>query len=321
MSETTASRESAPPTPERLEQIYAECSNWGRWGSQDQLGALNLLTAQCRVDAARLVRTGRTVGLAHDISTMPSVECPFPAHHHMLASGDALGSNGIPGYEATRDYIGTDVHGLGLTHIDALCHMFVRGQTYNGRTAESVSSTGATANTIMEAAGGIIGRGVLLDVPRALGLTELPGNTAITPDQLDLACEAQGAEVRSGDLLLVSTGRDLRREQKRGRLDPIADGLAGLHAECLPWLQGHDIALLGGDGISDPMPGLGIAEWPFPIHQIGITRLGLMLIDNMALGELSEVCAELETWEFLLTMAPLRIPGGTGSPINPVAVL
>lgn len=311
----------AVPTPERLEELYERCSNWGRWGDDDELGALNLLTPERRAAAATAVRSGRIVSLAHDVPTMPSAENPFPAHHHMLASGDALDSNGIPGYEATRDYVGTDVHGLGITHIDALCHMFVRGRTYNGRTAETVPSTGATANTIMAVADGIVGRGVLLDVPRALGVEHLPGNTAISPDQLAAAEAAAGVVVGEGDLLVVSAGRDRRRAAQRGRFDPIGDGMAGLSAECLPWLHERGVALLGSDGISDPMPGLGIHEWPFPIHQIGITRIGLMLIDNLRLDDLSTACAEEGRWEFLLAVAPLRVPGGTGCPVNPVAVL
>jgi kynurenine formamidase len=309
------------PTPERLEELYEQCSNWGRWGDDDELGALNLLTPQRRAAAMASVRSGRSISLANDLPKVPSAENPFPAHHHMLASGDALDSNGIPGYEATRDYVGTDVHGLGVTHIDALCHMFAKGRSYNDAMPDTVKSTGATANTIMAAADGIVGRGVLLDVARALGEPHLPGNTAITPDQLDATCETQGVEVGEGDLLLVATGRDARRTESRGRFDPIADGMAGLHAECLPWLHERGIALLGGDGISDPMPGLGIAEWPFPIHQIAITRLGLMLIDNCRLDDLAAACADAGAWDFLLSVAPLRVPGGTGCPVNPIAVL
>ena len=135
-----------------------------------------------------------------------------------------------------------------------------------------------------------------------------PGNTTISPDDLDRACAAQGVHVGEGDLLLVATGRDARRTEQRGRFDPIGDGMAGLHAECLPWLHERGVALLGGDGISDPMPGVGIHEWPFPIHQIGITRLGLMLIDNLRLDDLLDACARAERWEFLLTVGPAAHP-------------
>jgi kynurenine formamidase len=209
---------------------------------------------------------------------------------------------------------------MGITHIDALCHMFVRGEMYGGRSADLVKSTGALANTIMVAADGLSGRGVYLDVPRALGVEHLPGNTAISVAHLEAAERELGVRVQEGDLLVVGAGRDARRRDA-GTLDPFRDGLAGLHAECLPWLHDRGVAVLGSDGISDPTPGLGIPEWPFPVHQVGIVGMGLHLIDNMALDALTAACAEEGRWEFLLTIAPLRVVGGTGCPVNPVAVL
>jgi kynurenine formamidase len=309
-----------PPSADAVESIYAATRNWGRWGDDDERGTLNLLTEERRAAAAGLVRRGRSVSLAHDLPVVPSVETPSPAHHHMLASGDARDSNGIPGYEASRDYVGTDVHGMGITHIDALCHMFVRGEMYGGRSADLVKSTGALANTIMVASDGLSGRGVYLDVPRALGVEHLPGNTAISVAHLEAAERELGVQVQEGDLLVVGAGRDARRRDA-GTLDPFRDGLAGLHAECLPWLHDRGVAVLGSDGISDPTPGLGIPEWPFPVHQVGIVGMGLHLIDNMALEALTAACAEEGRWEFLLTVAPLRVVGGTGCPVNPVAVL
>ena len=111
-------------------------------------------------------------------------------------------------------------------------------------------------------------------------------------------------------------GREARRSATRG-----FDGFSGLHAECLPWLQEREVAVLGSDGISDPMPFVGTPEWPFPVHQIGITAMGLHLIDNVKLAHLAERCAAVGRWEFLFAMAPLRIVRGTGCPVNPVAVL
>lgn len=310
----------AAPSADEVEAIYAATRNWGRWGGDDERGTLNLLTAERRAAAAALVRSGRSVSLGHDLPVVPSVETPSPAHHHMLASGDARDSNGIPGYEASRDYVGTDVHGMGITHVDALCHMFVRGEMYGGRSADLVRSTGALANTIMAGADGLSGRGVFLDLPRALGVPHLPGNTAVGVAMLERAEAELGVTVGEGDLLVVGTGRDARRAEA-GKLDPFRDGLAGLHAECLPWLHERGVAVLGSDGISDPTPGLGIQEWPFPIHQVGIVGLGLHLIDNMALADVADVCADEGRWEFLLTVAPLRVVGGTGCPVNPIAVL
>lgn len=296
--------------------MYESLKSWGRWGDGDERGALNHLTPERSAAAAALVRSGRTVSLAHDVGTEPSPDNPRPAQHHMLASGDALDSNGIPGYEAARDYVGLDVHGLTTTHVDALSHMFVRGEMYGGRPASDVRSDGARANTVLTLAGGVVGRGVLLDVPRALGVEFLDRGDVVTVADLEATEAAQGVHVGSGDVLLVAWGRAARVAARNG-----FDGFSGLHAECLPWLHEREVALLGSDGISDPMPFVGTPEWPFPVHQIGITAMGLHLIDNVATGTLAEACAAAGRWEFLFTMAPLRIPRATGCPVNPLAVL
>jgi kynurenine formamidase len=308
------------PGTAELDSIYEACKNWGRWGADDQRGALNHQTPEHRVAAAALVREGRTLSLAHDLPTAPSAETPFPAQHHMLAAGDARDSSGVVGYEACGDFIGTQVHGLGLTHIDALCHMFVRGEMYNAVPASEVKSNGALRNTIMSVADGLLGRGVLLDIPAALGVDFVPADQSITVDDLQAAAERQHVSVGPGDLLLVSTGRDNRRTAHHNSLSPFTQGLAGLHPNCLPWLHERCISVLGGDGISDHMPFRSIPDWPFPIHQIGITGIGLHLIDNMHLGALAELCQELDRWEFLLTVNSIRIPRGTGCPVNPIAV-
>jgi kynurenine formamidase len=194
--------------------------------------------------------------------------------------------------------------------------MFVRGEMFGGRPASEVRSDGAHANTVLSMADGVIGRGVLLDVPRVLGCDFLTTGQVVTVDDLEAAEAAQGVRVGSGDVLLVQWGREARRAVTRG-----FDGFSGLHSDCLPWLQEREVAVLGSDGISDPMPFVGTPEWPFPVHQIGITAMGLHLIDNVKLARLSERCADLGRWEFLFTMAPLRIVRGTGCPVNPVAVL
>ena len=295
--------------------MFAALSNWGRWGDDDERGALNHLTEERRARAGRLVRSGLSVSLAHDLATEPSGENPRPAHHHMLAAGDARDATGIPGYEAARDYIGLDVHGLTTTHVDALSHMFVRGQMFGGRPASEVRSTGAARNTVMAMADGVVGRGVLLDVPGALGVDYLGPGELVTAADLDATERAEGVAVGTGDVLIVAWGREARRASG----GPA--GMAGLHPDCLPWLHEREVAVLGSDGISDPMPFLGIPGWPFPVHQIGITAMGVHLIDNVAVSRLAAVCAAAGRWEFLFAMAPLRITAGTGCPVNPVAVL
>jgi kynurenine formamidase len=309
------------PSPDALDRIYESVKNWGRWGGDDQRGALGFLTPGCRARAGALVREGESISLAHDLPVQPSVETPFPAQHHMLTAGDARDASGIPGYEAAGDYLATQVHGMGITHVDALCHIFVRGQMYNGVPAEQVRSNGALRNSIMALADGLVGRGVLLDIPALRGVDFLDANDPIGVADLEAAERAQGLRVESGDILIVSTGRDARRRAAQGRLDPFGEGLAGLHPECLPWLHERCVAALGSDGISDMMPGLGIEGWPFPIHQAGIAGIGLHLIDNMHLDPVLQACAERQRWEFLLMLAPIRLQGGTGCPVNPLAVL
>lgn len=306
----------APSTTQDLDALFASLVAWERWGSGDQRGTLNHLTAARVSAAAASVRTGVTVSLSRDLSTDPLPELPHPAQHHMLASGDALDSSGIPGYEATRDHLALDVHGLWTTHVDALSHMFVRGRMYGGRPPTDVRSDGARANTVLSMAAGVVGRGVLLDVPRALGVGPLDAGHQVMPADLDAAEAAEGVSVGPGDILLVMTGREARRRQ-----GSQFDGLAGLHPSCLRWIAEREVAVLGSDGISDPIPAAGAQDWPFPVHQIGIVAMGMPLLDNAATEELSARCAEGGRWAFLFSMSPLRIPGGTGCPVNPVAVL
>ncbi len=304
------------PTTGDLDAMYEALKNWGRWGPDDQRGALNYLTNERRAAAAGLVRSGESISLSHDLATEARPENPNPVQHHMLASGDARDATGIPGYEAARDHIALDVHGLSTTHVDALSHMFVRGEMFGGRPASDVRSDGARSNTILSMADGVVGRGVLLDVARVRGRDFYDTDQVVTVSDLEAAEEAEGVEVSPGDVLMVAWGREARRRAKES-----FDGFSGLHAECLPWLHEREVAVLGSDGISDPMPFVGTPDWPFPVHQIGITAMGLHLIDNMALAALGARCQAVGRWELLFTMGPLRITGGTGCPVNPVAVL
>lgn len=304
-----------------LDDLYESCKNWGRWGASDQRGALNLLDDGARKRGAASVMHGIAISCAHDFPVMPSAETPIPGCHHMITAGDARDANGIPGYEATGDYVGTNVHGLGITHIDALCHMFVRGEMYNGFPPTDVRSDGALRNSIMAAVDGLVGRCVLLDVPHTRGVAYLEPHQSVTVADLDAAEQASRTRIEPGDMVVISTGRDARRTAHSGNLSPFSQGLAGLHPECARWLKAKGVSVLGSDGISDHMPAGPVPGWPFPIHQIGITAVGLHLIDNMALQSLADACIDGEQWAFQLSVAPLRVVGGTGCPVNPVALL
>jgi kynurenine formamidase len=301
-----------------MQKTFEATKNWSRWGAEDEAGALNFITPARRKAAAALVRDGVAVSCARELPVEPSVENPHPAQHHMLAAGDVAESL-VPGVGATMDYIGVAFHGMATSHIDALCHIAVEGKLYNGYSVHEVKSNGARRGSIMVARDGISGRGVLLDLPRLRGASWLEPGDAILPDELERAEAAAGLRVGEGDLLLIATGRDARRAA-RGPWSPNVEGLAGLDARCVPWLHERRIAVLGSDGVSDRLPASGIPGWPLPLHQCCLVAMGVHLLDNLALAELAAACAQRQRWEFLLTVAPLRVAGGTGSPVNPIAL-
>jgi len=311
-----------PVSEARMREIFESVKNWGRWGKDDERGALNLITPEKRRAAAALVRTGEVVSLSRELPVQPTAENPNPALHMMVVGGDSCGpeSHGVPGLETTMDFVGVSFHGMAVSHIDALCHVAVNGQMYNGFPITDVRSTGALHNSILAAKDGIVSRGVLLDIPRLRGVPWLELGDTIAPEELVAAERAQNVRVERGDILLVATGRDARKA-KHGPWSAQHDGVAGLHAECVPWLRERDIAVLGCDGISDALPGLGIPSWPIPVHQCTLVAMGVHLLDNLRLDTLMAACAREQRWEFQLTVAPLRVERGTGSPVNPVAVL
>ncbi len=307
-----------PPGPERMQQLFEQVKNWGRWGADDQRGALNYITPERRARAAALVEDGECVSLALDLPVQPAPDNPHPALHMMLMAGDACTLDEFGGLQQTADFIGISFHGMASSHIDALCHVLVNERMYNGFEASQVRSTGAVRNSIMAAKDGIAARGVLLDIPRLHDQRWLELGHAIPVEELEAAEKAQGVRVEEGDVLLVATGRHARRAEL-GPWSPL-EGLAGLHPECLPWLHERRIAVLGSDGISDALPGAGIPGWPVPIHQCGIAGIGLHLLDNLDLRGLSAACAERRRSAFFLLVAPLRVDKGTGSPVNPIAM-
>ena len=297
---------------EAFAALFERCSNWGRWGADDERGTLNLITVERIARAAALVRSGESVSCARPLNTVADVENAHAATHLMIRAGDVATTTGV---SLIADYIALAPHGFALSHLDALCHFVWRGQSYNGRPASTVLSTGATANAITIAERGILTRGVLLDIARLRGVDWLEPGTAIEPSDLEAAEAAQKTRVGEGDALLVLTGRD-RRRAARGPWSPSE--LAGLRYTCGPWLHDRGVALLGCDGVSDVLPsGSDLRQ---PIHVLCLVAMGMQLLDNLDLDALARACTARERWEFLLMVAPLRIPGGTASPVNPIAV-
>jgi len=301
--------------------MFDEVSNWGRWGWEDERGTLNYLTAEKIAAAGRLVKTGRQISCARDFPVVPGPENPTPALHHIVMGGDDPCGHGVPGLEVSLDFIGIAYHGLASSHIDALCHVFVEGKMYNGFPATEVRSTGARHNSIMAAKDGIVGRGVLLDIPTLRGEPFVAVDRPVKAAELDAAEKAQQVQVGEGDILLISVGRD---EQKKHQPHKPGEeyALAGLDPDCIPWLHARRIAVLGSDAVHDPSPPVNMIEgWRIPVHMCALAGMGLHLLDNLYLADLEKACADEQRWEFLLTMAPLRIARGTGSPVNPIAIL
>jgi kynurenine formamidase len=301
-------------------------SNWGRWGAEDQLGTLNLLTAEMTAQAVATVREGVVVScsLPIEYDRIPDDDdpidigetFPMPQPSHFMLDVGADGATNPEIRQSTGDAFLIAPHGLGITHIDAPCHTLLRGTMYNGFPASLVQAhTGAAAGSVELVAGGIAGRGVLLDLPRALGRSSLDDGEAVFPADLE-ACEAaQGVTVGEGDLLLIHTG--YRRRRPRGPAT-LAGGYPGLQAVCLPWLHQRGVAVLATDTAADVRPhGYQVG---MPIHTVGMWAMGLWIVDNCGFEALSAACAERGRWDPFLTIAPLPLTAGTGSPVNPLAM-
>jgi kynurenine formamidase len=269
------------------------------------------------------VREGLTVSCAWDIRPNAlSANAPFgtPAQRYMVMTCCEPFDGGGRGAMAS-EWVGMLYHGVETTHLDALSHMAWDGHLYNGVSVSSQTPTrGATELSVVEAAGGIVSRGLLLDIPALTERPWLDPGEPVRPADLDAACARQGAVVESGDVVLLHTGF-ARRRRETGMGAAIArEGYPGWHASALPWLRAHGVAAIGTDTATDVQPS-GYARVPTPVHYVGIVAMGLWLIDNCDFVELAETCERLQRWAFLFVLTGLRLRGGTGSPANPLAIL
>jgi kynurenine formamidase len=295
--------------------IFEAVSSWGRWGEGDERGALNEITSERIAAAARLVRSGVAVTLSQPLRTEARVDCPEPAEHRMTMLPDMdIGSGSV---RFAKDYVGLDYHNPGHSHIDALSHVAYEGSIYGGQPSESITAEGAQAGSIEILKDGLVGRGVLVDVPRLRGVRWLEPGEHVFTDDLEAAERAQGVTVGSGDILLVRTGH-YPRLVELGPWD-TDEARAGLHPTAAHFLADRGVAALGSDGNNDTAPSTteGIA---FPIHVLALNAMGIHLLDYLQFEDLVRRCNEAGRWEFLFVGAPLRITGGTGSPLNPIAV-
>jgi kynurenine formamidase len=299
-----------------FESLYLRLRQVPGWGPADRRGALNHLTPERVLAAAGEIRLGRTVSLAAPIETRPTPDDPAPAIHEM---------SGPPGNQAdpwgltfAQDRLGVNVHSNVDSHIDALCHAMYRKTLYNGVSADAVTPYGALELSIEVAHDGIAGRGILLDIPRLRGVPWLEPGDLVTAAELAGAAEAQQVSVGPGDLLFVRTGHR-RRRRELGPWD-AARARAGLHPAALEFVAERKVAVLASDSNSDSAPSVAEAV-ELPVHALAINALGLHLLDYLQFEDLVPLCEMAGRWSFFCVIAPLRLLHGTGSPVNPIAVV
>jgi kynurenine formamidase len=295
--------------------LFDAVRTWGRWGDQGERGALNHLTPERVAAAAHLVRLGVTITLSLRLATQARADCPTPAQHYMTMLTDVdIGSGSV---RFTKDYVGVDYHNDGHTHVDAFSHVAFEGRLYGGVPETEVTSEGAQADAIDILKDGLVGRGVLLDVPRVRGIPWLEPGEHVSTEDLEAAERREGVDVGPGDILLVRTGH-------AGRLAELPPwdtrtAKAGLHPTTASFLSERSVAALGSDGNNDTAPSTteGVE---FPMHVLALNALGVHLLDYLQLEGLARRCEQEQRWEFLFVAAPLRITRGTGSPVNPIAI-
>ncbi len=294
-------------TAATIDAWATELSNAGRWGEDDQLGTLNLITPAVRVAAAKLVTDGISVSMAHPLLTARSADNWTPFEHGMQATPERAGG-------WATDTWSLMFHGFAHSHIDALCHLAYKDKYYNGFPMSGTTAEGCKNLAVTNIGDGIFTRGVLMDIPRLRGKAWLDPGEAVTVADLEAWEKQAGIKVGSGDAILLHTGRWLRRAKE----GPTQGAYAGFHASTVPWLKARDVAVVGTDGGLDVYPS-GVPDSGAPVHTLVLTALGMPVLDVMDLTEVSAAAAERKRWTFLLTAAPMRVPNGTGSAINAIA--
>lgn len=295
-----------------VQQMMKELSNWGRWGKDDQKGAINLITPERRKQSAKLVREGVSVSMARTLDMTQAPDNASPWVREMTSTGEK------PTSGAGMDKLAVSYHGWAHTHMDSLSHIFFRGEMYNGYPQTEVTREGAKKLDVANFREGIVTRAVLFDIPRLKGVPYLePGDAIYAQDLEAWLKKAGGLTLRSGDAILIRTGRWVRRAAK-GAWN-LGEGAPGLHVSVMPWIKKADAAILGSDATEDVIPSQ-VEGMFLPVHNVAIVGLGMPLLDNCDLDGVAEMAAKLKRWEFQIVIGPLPSPGGTGSPVNPIAV-
>jgi kynurenine formamidase len=302
-----------PTRDEVVEYLHGPRRNWGRWGADDQRGTINLITPDKRIEAARCVVSGQALSLSRSFPTKPSPSNPYPADHFMYRLEMPCGGG------AAGDYYGIRYHGAEATHLDALCHVWDDEGMWNGRSPDDeLHFDGSSWADVDQWSDGIVTRGVLLDVPGHRGTACVTQETPVHGWELADVATAQGVKITPGDALVVYSGREAWQRQNP-EWHPWQEHRPGLHASCLPFLRDTDVSMLCWD-LSDHHPISAEYGLSWGVHG-AIFAYGLALVDHCLLEPLAAACRQAGRFTFQLTVAPLRVPRGTGSPVNPIAVL
>jgi kynurenine formamidase len=299
-------------TPEDFVRLQKQLSNWNRWGSSDQMGAVNLITPDKRKAALHTVREGVSFSMARNAEIKEAADNPVPIVRKTTRTGASQPKTGIA---STSDTFFISYHGMAHTHMDSLCHFVYDGKIYNGYSSDVVGEDGAAKNSIINFKNGIITRGVLMDMARYKGVDWLEPGTAIYPEDLEGWEKKAGVKVGAGDVMIVRTGRWARRDAL-GPWPP--QQLAGLHMSCAAWMHARDVSILGGDDAQDVLPSqvAGVSQ---PIHALCIVAMGMPIFDNLDLELVGREASSRKRWDFLVTASPAAVPGATGSVLNPIA--
>ena len=301
---SSASRQSpaGDVTKEQFERWMTELSNWGRWGKDDERGALNLITAEKRKQAAALATTGTVVSLSRPIPGQRMAAAPpQPPIVQMGRFGNLFYSEPSPGKDGEYLFERHEIeyHGGTLSHLDALCHVAYKGKNYNGFVFKEIVTKegGCSKLAITSAKDGIVTRGLLLDIP----------DKPIRREDIEAWEKRTGLRVSAGDALLL-------RSKRPGA--PAQPGRGGYDPSLMPFLKERDIAILGNDSAQEggQIPGVSL-----PMHFFTLVGLGVHLLDNLALDDLADTANKLKRWEFMIVVEPLRVQNGAGGAINPLA--
>jgi kynurenine formamidase len=304
---------------ERIRQIAERVSNWGRWGAEDERGTLNLITAEKVRQAAACVKRGKVFSLG----------LPFGAEGPQIGQGGRV--NPLHVMSALHVGYGADPEGFRYnddlvvmplqcaTQWDSLAHVYYGGKLYNGFPASTTTSAGAARNSIDKVAAGVLSRGVLLDVARALGVDRVPPGRPLLPTDLELCEQRQGVKVESGDVLLVRTGHITVFTADADRVGYMRQ-MPGLGLGAVEWLRARDVAAVATDTNAVEVIPFEDPSVPLPVHLLCIRDMGLTLGEMFDLEELAADCAGDGAWEFLFSAPALKVTGGVGSPLNPLAV-